>query len=567
MSELPKGWMKVPVDDVCQIVRGITFPAAEKRFESGAGLIACLRTANVQANVEWDDLWFVPQRYVKNDEQLVTPDDILISTANSYELVGKVSRVTHTKFRSTLGAFISLLRTYKGVDAGFLYFQMSSESVQRSIREMSSTTTNISNVSGAKLKTLGLHLAPSAEQARIVAKLEELLSDLDAGVAELKAAQKKLAQYRQSLLKAAVEGALTAEWRKARQTPLPPGGGGAGGEGETGTVTPRPPLPHPSPTRGEGNEGESGAQLLQRILQERRARWEAKQLAKFAEQGKTPPKDWQSKYPEPVQPDTTDLPELPEGWVWASGEQLCEFITKGTTPPKELDSGAEKTVPFLRVTNLTDRGELDLADKVFVAPETHQGFLARSTVYPNDVLMNIVGPPLGQVSVVPETFDEWNINQAIAIFRAVEGVLPWFICRYLLSPGAQRWLKARSKTTAGQTNLTLEVCRGLPIPLPPKDEQQALLASLEMALSSLEHQSNAIDLSLKQSTAQRQNILRAAFAGQLVPQDPNDEPASALLARIRAERAARGLDKGPRARGGKKVVDNFGLSHPNSEKV
>ena len=341
-----------------------------------------------------------------------------------------------------------------------------------------------------------------AQQTRIVAKLEELLSDLDAGVIELKAAQKKLKQYRQSLLKAAVEGALTAEWRTLN-TPL-----------------------------------ETGAQLLARILIERRARWQAQQLAKFKEQGKTPPKDWQQKYPEPIQPDASDLPALPEGWVWASGEQLCEFITKGTTPPKSLDSNGEKTIPFLRVTNLTDRGDLDLADEVFVSAEIHEGFLARSAVYPNDVLMNIVGPPLGQVAVVPSVFSVWNINQAIAIFRAVDGVSPWFLCRYLLSPLAQQWLKARSKTTAGQTNLTLEVCRCLPFPLPPRDEQRALLVNLEMALTSLANQGQSIDHALKQSTAQRQNILRAAFAGQLVPQDPKDEPASVLLARIRAERAA-----------------------------
>ncbi|MCG3171649.1 MAG: hypothetical protein CALGDGBN_03290 [Pseudomonadales bacterium] len=354
------------------------------------------------------------------------------------------------------------------------------------------------------------------QQTRIVEKLEELLSDLDAGVAELKAAQKKLAQYRQSLLKAAVEGALTAEWRATQKI-------------------------------GAGNTApETSAQLLARILTQRRARWEARQLAKFAEQGKTPPKDWQNKYHEPVRPDTIDLPELPEGWVWASGEQLCEFITKGTTPPKDLDSGGHKTIPFLRVTNLTDRGELDLADEVFVSVETHQGFLARSVVYPNDVLMNIVGPPLGQVVVVPSTFAEWNINQAIAIFRAVDGVLPWFICRYLLSPVAQQWLKARSKTTAGQTNLTLEVCRSLPFPLPPRDEQQSILANLELVMNSIVSQERSIDHALKQSTAQRQNILRAAFSGQLVPQDPNDEPASVLLERIRAERAER--QKQPKVR-------------------
>lgn len=366
-------------------------------------------------------------------------------------------------------------------------------------------STAIPSLSRDDLYRVEIPLPPVAEQTRIVEKLEELLSDLDAGVAELKAAQKKLGQYRQSLLKAAVEGALTADWREAQRK-------------------------HNTPR-------ETGAQLLQRILTERRARWEAKQLAKFAEQGKTPPKDWQKKYPDPVQPDTSGLPELPEGWVWASAEQLCDFITKGTTPPKNLNSSSEKTIPFLRVTNLTDRGELDLFDQVFVSDQTHRGFLARSAVYPNDVLMNIVGPPLGQVAIVPSVFTEWNINQAIAIFRAVEGVLAGFVCRYLLSPSAQQWLKERSKTTAGQTNLTLEVCRSLPFPLPPQKEQQALLLSLDRAMDATTRQSDAIEMGLKQSAAQRKNILKAAFSGQLVPQDPNDEPASVLLQRIRAERA------------------------------
>ncbi len=389
-----------------------------------------------------------------------------------------------------------------------------------------------------------LHLPPAAEQTRIVEKLEELRSDLDAGVAELKAAQKKLAQYRQSLLKAAVEGALTADWRAARGL----------ANAEPAQVA-NPSSPPSVPRRRESSSGgapeildsrlrgndetETGAQLLARILTERRSRWQTRQLAGFQAQGKAPPKDWQAKYPAPVAPDSAGLPELPLGWVWASAEQLCDFITKGTTPSKGLDGGGEKVIPFLRVTNLTDKGVLDMADKVFVSEETHRGFLARSVVYPNDVLMNIVGPPLGQVSVVPETLAEWNINQAIAIFRAVDGVLPRFLSLNLLSPPAQRWLKARSKTTAGQTNLTLEVCRSLPIPLPPQVEQGALIAVADEAINRVAEQTQAIQISLKQSAAQRKSILQAAFSGQLVPQDPGDEPASALLARIRAERAAR----------------------------
>ena len=454
-----------------------------------------------------------------NAELYVQPGDFLFSRANTQELVGACVIAGQTKLRVMLSDKILRFRfADDGMKPWLLGFLRSADGRTQIELLASGNQDSMRNIGQERIGQIHLPLPPRAEQARIVAKLEELLSDLDAGVAELKAAQKKLAQYRQSLLKAAVEGALTAEWRTQHQ-----------------------------PT-------ETGAQLLQRILQERRARWEARQLAKFAEQGKTPPKDWQKKYPEPVQPDTTGLPKLPPGWVWASGEQLCEFITKGTTPPKELDPRGQKTIPFLRVTNLTDRGELDLSDGVFVSVETHRGFLARSAVYPNDVLMNIVGPPLGQVAVVPPTFAEWNINQAIAIFRAVEGVLPSFICRFLLSPVAQQWLKARSKTTAGQTNLTLEVCRSLPFPLPPKDEQQALLGSIETAMKALASQEQAIDHALQQSTAQRQNILRAAFSGQLVAQDPHDEPASALLERIRAERAAQGAVKKPRGRKAKEAA-------------
>ncbi len=166
------------------------------------------------------------------------------------------------------------------------------------------------------LRKLSFVVPPLPEQFRIVEKLEELLSDLDAGVAELKVAQKKLTQYRQSLLKAAVEGALTAEWRAERAK------------------------------RGETLE--TGAQLLERILAERRRCWEEKQLAKFKEQGKTPPKDWRDKYPEPVKPNIADLPELPEGWVWASAGDLIAEIETGKSfkcderPPTSNEIGVVK---------------------------------------------------------------------------------------------------------------------------------------------------------------------------------------------------------------------------------
>lgn len=500
MTDISKGWIEVKLDDVCQIVRGITFPTDEKRFEPATGLIACLRTTNVQATVEWDDLWFVPRQHVKNVDQFVFLDDILISTANSYELVGKVSRVTHIKFASTLGAFISLLRSYNGINPGFLYHQMSSEGVQRAIREMSSTTTNISNVSGTKLRTLELRLAPAAEQTRIVAKLEELLSDLDAGVAELKAAQKKLTQYRQSLLKAAVEGTLTAQWRAQ----------------------------HPPK--------ETGAQLLQRILQERRARWEAKQLAKFKEQGKAPPKDWQKKYLEPVQPDTTGLPVLPEGWVWSSlGE--CFQVAVGATPSRKEPEYWNGSIPWV------SSGEVRFSRITGTKEQiTDEGLYNSSTqINPvGSVLLGMIGEgkTRGQVAILD--IEAANNQNCAALWVSETNIPPEFVYYWLWSQYEQT---RRESSGNNQPALNKFIVERIGLPLAPVQELKQIIRLVDNELDRILMQDTAIEHALKQSSAQRQNILRATFAGQLVPQDPNDEPARVLLARIRAERAEREAKK------------------------
>ena len=132
------------------------------------------------------------------------------------------------------------------------------------------------------LRPLPVPVAPLNEQRRIVDALDELFSDLDAGVAALERVQAKLKHYRAAVLKAAVEGALTAEWRAQ----------------------------HPAT--------EPASALLTRILAERRRRWEETQLQKFKEAGKEPPKNWKAKYKEPVAPDMTSLPLLPNGWCWVS---------------------------------------------------------------------------------------------------------------------------------------------------------------------------------------------------------------------------------------------------------
>ena len=210
-------WHTAKLGEVAQIIRGISFPTTVKAFEPKPGHVACLRTSNVQRDVEWGNLWFIPEQYVKRSDQLLSVDDILISTANSYELVGKVALVRHLPQKATLGAFIAAIRPSHDMLPKFLYYQLCSTEKQQALRKTASTTTNISNISTAKVLDLELGIASQQDQAKIVSKIEELFSDLDAGVAALKRAQANLKRYRAAVLKAAVEGRLTAQWRAERK--------------------------------------------------------------------------------------------------------------------------------------------------------------------------------------------------------------------------------------------------------------------------------------------------------------------------------------------------------------
>lgn len=174
---------------------------------------------------------------------------------------------------------------------------------------------------------------------------------------------------------------------------------------------------------------------------------------------------------------------------------VCGFITKGTTPPtgeiyEEYESGR---VPYLKVYNLSFTGELlfDSAPQ-YISGETHNKQLARSKVFPDDVLMNIVGPPLGKFSLVTNTFDEWNINQAIAIFRAKEKVLPRYLMAALMQPKVLRPFLEQA-VGIRQLNLSLEQCRNLEFPLPPLEEQKEFVAFAEQTDKSKAEIQNALN--------------------------------------------------------------------------
>jgi type I restriction enzyme S subunit len=223
-------------------------------------------------------------------------------------------------------------------------------------------------------------------------------------------------------------------------------------------------------------------------------------------------------YSPPERHPTVNPFNVPDTWLWLRAEAVCDFITKGTTPPAAAMTSGIGDIPYIKVYNLTFDASLNFEiDPTFISKDTHNNQLQRSKVYPDDVLINIVGPPLGKVSLVPELWPEWNINQAIAAFRSVPSVNRRFLAFWFLSEQVLSWAISRSKATAGQSNLTLRICRDMPIPVCSLAEQHQITQRIDGAFSAIERVAAEANRAADLLDRLDQATLLKAFRGELVP--------------------------------------------------
>jgi restriction endonuclease S subunit len=168
----------------------------------------------------------------------------------------------------------------------------------------------------------------------------------------------------------------------------------------------------------------------------------------------------------------------PTGWQIVHGKELVSApITRGYTPTGSMNTETAK-IPFIKVYNLRFDGSFDFTkDPTFIESAVHEGELLRSQTLPGDVLINLTGPPMGKISVVPDTYPVWNINQAIARYRIDDSLLRDYFTIYLQSHWAQTWFDMRAKKTSGQKNITLQLAQDLPVPLPPKKAMESFVTS------------------------------------------------------------------------------------------
>ena len=213
---VPGNWCWVRVAAVSEFERGITFPSSAKEHEATEHNIPCLRTANIQDEIEIDDLLFVNKEFVKgNKAKLVHADDIIMSSANSRELVGKTAYVYSVPFPMTFGGFVLIIRA-KLILSKYLFYFLRLEFLSGSFMGESTQTTNIANINTTKLGNYVLPLPPYAEQQRIVDRIESLFAKLDEAKEKVQAVLDSFETRKAAILHRAFSGELTGKWREKR---------------------------------------------------------------------------------------------------------------------------------------------------------------------------------------------------------------------------------------------------------------------------------------------------------------------------------------------------------------
>lgn len=501
VSSTPQGWLSLSLGDLLLgIEAGKSFtcqarPAEEREW----GIIKV--SAMTWGTFDESENKAIPTGKQFDLTKEIRSGDILLSRSNTAELVGATVLVGHCRSHLLLSDKSMRLLYPTALSARWLQRALASPQVRSQISKMANgTSDSMRNVSQQNVLAIELSIPPRSEQERIADALDELLSDLHAGIEALKSAQTKLQLYRASVLKAAVQGDLTAEWRE------------------------------------EHSDVEPASVLLQRILKERRKRWEEEQLRKFNVNGKTPPANWRAKYTEPVAPDTSNLPSLPDAWCWATIDQ-CSHILQYGTSSKTTDEASG--IPVLRMGNITSTGELKLDDFKFL-PRTHDEFPSL-LLEPGDLVFNRTNSAelVGKTALYAGSPSPCSFASYLIRIRLSPDVAPSIVLIALNGTMGRIWVKRVMNQTVGQANVNGTKLASFAFPLPPKAEQEVLVEAVDDQVSIIDYLDRGLATRKEEALILRQSTLRHAFTGQLVPQDQNDEPASELLMRIAVEREAR----------------------------
>ncbi len=479
------------MEEIADVIGGGTPKSKEKRFFDG-GEIPWLTPA---------DLSGYSSKHISRGARNITEEGLNSSSAK----LMPAGTVLFTS-RAPIG-YVVIAKNEISTNQGFKSFVIKSKDIlpdyvywwlkgNKHLAESMASGTTFLELSGSKAKQLPIPIAPPDQQKRIVAKIEELFSHIDAGIEALKKAKQLLKQYRQSVLKAAVTGELTKEWREARNKD--------DAQGSANVVGGRTP---------GATKLEPASELLKRILKERRQKWEEQQLEQFKTKGKVPKDDkWKEKYKEPESKITKDV-ELPDGWQICVFDQLITELKNGVSRKPTGESGLaifrisavrpmqvkKDDVRFLPKDFDSSGYKVENDDLLFTRYNGNTEFvgvcgkvrgLQRETVYPD----KLIRARLVNKGLVSSDYVELSMNCGIS----------------------KKFIRSSTKTTAGQSGVAGGDLKKCPVVLPSYAEQLLIAEIVGEKFAAIEKLSIDLDAQLVKAEKNKQSILASAFLGQIM---------------------------------------------------
>ena len=479
--KLPPNWCWVKLSSVSIFERGITFPASAKESLRTTTNIPCLRTANVQESLKLDDLLYVDRSYVKdNSNKLVREKDIIMSTANSRELVGKTSFVHSLTEEMTFGGFIMAIRSK--IDPKYLFYFLRLQFLNGKFMGNSTQTTNIANINSATLGETETPIPPLEEQKRIVIHIESLFAKLD----EAKEKAQEVVDGFETRKAAILHKAFS---------------------GEFCTI----------------DNSSNLDELLSDIFSYRENLIKSKviQRAKLK-----------------AMEDKDIISSFPSSWKQLKLGEIS-FVTKlaGFEYTKYTKLEESGDIPVVRAQNVR-KGYLDTTNLLYIDRQTSEN-LSRSALDKPSILITFIGAGIGDVCVFdkPQRFHLAPNVAKVEPYCDENGAINIkFLLYYLLSPSGQKEIFKSMKAVA-QPSLSMETIRDIVIPFASREEQDEIVRVVENLIIKEQNAKETAEAVIEQIDTMKKAILARAFRGELGTNDPDEESAVELLKQVLTEDA------------------------------
>jgi type I restriction enzyme S subunit len=467
-KELPEGWQELPLLELCELIRGVSYIKGEESHTSGKGFVPLLRANNIDRELKFDDIYYIPERYVKSKQFLRQGDALFAMSSGSKSVVGKAATVKQP-FNGTFGAFCGVLRPSNHVDWKFFGYFFQTKYYRDRISEASAGV-NINNLKREYFEAINFPFPPFAEQQRIVTSVEALLAHVTAAGDRLNRVQLFMKKFRQAVLAAACSGRLTGGWRE-KNSQIP-----------------------------------SSTEALDAFFRSVRDDSSLKIIQKRTKDTETNP-DFEWPF------------EIPESWCWAKLEKLAAIeknsITDGPFGSNLKTEHYSQSGPrVIRLQNIGDGSFIDIKTHI---SQSHFDTLHKHEIFPGDIAIGLLGDPIPRSCIIPDGIGPAIVKADCTRFKPNPELALTKFLSYAINVPELRSQATESVHGVARPRLNLTQIKNFSVPLPPLAEQHEIVRRVGMLFERADAFDQEVAAASWRCERLTQTVLAKAFRGDLVP--------------------------------------------------